>query len=96
MWRVMDRLGPEVLLKGNTEGIDMVKAEQGGYAFFMESTTIEYLINRHCDLRKVGGQLDSKSYGIAMPQGIALSLVCLSFLLLCRLVPYSRLIFCAF
>ena len=69
MWRVMERGGPEVLLRGNQEGIDKVVAEKGAYAFFMESTTIEYLTNRNCDLRQVGGQLDSKSYGIAMPQG---------------------------
>ena len=69
MWRVMERGGPEILLRGNQEGIDKVMGEKGAYAFFMESTTIEYLTNRNCDLRQVGGQLDSKSYGIAMPQG---------------------------
>ena len=37
-----------------------------GYAFFMESSSIEYIMERDCDLTKVGGELDSKSYGIGM------------------------------
>ncbi|KOB79074.1 Glutamate receptor, ionotropic kainate 2 [Operophtera brumata] len=38
-----------------------------GYAYFMESTAIEYQLERHCDLMQVGGLLDSKGYGIALP-----------------------------
>ena len=41
----------------------------GSYAFFMESTSIAYLTERNCDLLKIGGNLDAKSYGIALPQG---------------------------
>ena len=33
----------------------------------MESTTVEYTIERNCKLTQVGGLLDSKGYGIAMP-----------------------------
>lgn len=44
-------------------------SDAGGYAFFMESTSIEYQVERECRLQKVGGNLDSKSYGIALPQG---------------------------
>lgn len=33
----------------------------------MESTSIEYVIERNCDLTQVGGMLDSKGYGIALP-----------------------------
>lgn len=33
----------------------------------MESTSIEYVIERNCELTQVGGMLDSKGYGIAMP-----------------------------
>lgn len=35
----------------------------------MESTSIEYYKERHCDLLQVGGLLDSKSYGIGMKKG---------------------------
>lgn len=37
------------------------------YAFLMESTTLEYNVERKCDLMQIGGWLDYKSYGIAMP-----------------------------
>jgi len=33
----------------------------------MESTGIEYVVERNCELTQVGGLLDSKAYGIAMP-----------------------------
>ncbi|CAH2241762.1 jg16326 [Pararge aegeria aegeria] len=46
--------------------IGVEKAEKGNYAFFMESTSIEYTKERHCDLIQVGGLLDSKNYGIGM------------------------------
>ena len=32
----------------------------------MESSSIEYIMERDCDLAKVGGEIDSKSYGIGM------------------------------
>ena len=66
----MERGGDEVMVKGgNQAGIDKVLQEQGTYAFFMESTTIEYQTERDCRLQQIGGKLDSKSYGIALPQG---------------------------
>lgn len=40
---------------------------KGAYAYLMESTTIEYVVERNCELTQVGGMLDSKGYGIAMP-----------------------------
>ena len=42
---------------------------QGNYAFLMESTMIDYNIQRNCDLMQVGGLLDSKGYGIGTPIG---------------------------
>merc|ERR1712223_473735 len=62
----------EVRMDSNKEGIDKVLMQQGSYAFFMESTTIEYVIERHCNLQQIGGLLDSKSYGIAVQQGSSL------------------------
>ena len=32
----------------------------------MESSSTEYIMERDCGLTKVGGELDSKSYGIGM------------------------------
>lgn len=52
----------------NEEGVKKVETEN--YAFLMESTTIEYVIERHCALDQVGGLLDDKGYGIAMKKSI--------------------------
>ena len=40
---------------------------KGDYAYLMESTSIEYIVERECDLYQVGALLDSKGYGIATP-----------------------------
>lgn len=55
---------PEYMTTTNEEGVK--KVENENYAFLMESTTIEYVIERHCTLAQVGGLLDDKGYGIAM------------------------------
>lgn len=47
---------------------------KGAYAYLMESTTIEYVVERNCELTQVGGMLDSKGYGIAMPPSKILKL----------------------
>lgn len=56
-----------VFTTSNVEGVNKVVKEKGSYAFLMESTSIEYVIERNCELTQVGGLLDSKGYGIAMP-----------------------------
>lgn len=42
---------------------------EGGYAFLMESASIEFLIERECNLTQIGGLLDNKGYGIATKPG---------------------------
>ena len=69
MWRAMERGKDEVMVASNQAGIDKVLQEQGSYAFFMESTSIEYQTEKDCRLKQIGGELDSKSYGVALPQG---------------------------
>ena len=49
-------------------GLDRVRKEDGMYAFFMEAASIEYHVERYCDLKQLGGLLDSKGYGIALPK----------------------------
>lgn len=63
----METARPSVFTKNNDEGVDRVLKGKGLYAFLMESTTLEYIIERNCDLMQVGGWLDYKTYGIAMP-----------------------------
>ena len=41
----------------------------GSYAFLGESTMLDYLVQRNCNLTQIGGLLDSKGYGIATPKG---------------------------
>ncbi|XP_060524732.1 glutamate receptor ionotropic, kainate 2-like [Cylas formicarius] len=55
---------PEDMPTDNKIGIEM--AESMRYAFFMESISIEYTTQRHCDLNMVGDRLDEKGYGIAL------------------------------
>lgn len=52
----------------NEDGIKRVLDGNRGYAFLMESASIEYITHKYCNkLTKVGGWLDSKAYGIGMP-----------------------------
>lgn len=42
---------------------------KGDYAFLMESTMIDFMVQRDCNLVQIGGLLDSKGYGIATQIG---------------------------
>merc|ERR1719300_1874825 len=64
----MESAKPSVYVNSNSEGIDRVRKEDGFYAFFMEAAAIEYHVERKCDLKQLGGLLDSKGYGIALPK----------------------------
>jgi len=61
----METTRPSVFVESKSKGIERVK--KGDYAFLMESTSIEFLLERECDLYQVGGLLDSKGFGIATP-----------------------------
>lgn len=63
----MESARPSVFVKNNDLGVERVLKGKREYAFLMESTAIEYQLERKCDLMQVGGLLDSKGYGIAMP-----------------------------
>lgn len=67
MWAAMESADPSVFALNNEEGVERVVKGNRMYAFLMESTLIEYHSNRNCNLTQVGGLLDSKGYGIAMP-----------------------------
>lgn len=55
---------PELIPLTNNDGVDW--ATNDNYAFLMESSSIEYIIERNCELTQLGGTLDEKGYGIAM------------------------------
>ncbi|XP_071115475.1 glutamate receptor ionotropic, kainate 2-like isoform X1 [Haliotis cracherodii] len=65
MWNFMNTSEDNVFVKDGAEGVNRVLA--GGYAYLGESTSVEYNIQRNCELMQVGGLLDSKGYGIATP-----------------------------
>ena len=68
MWAFMTTTGSSAFVSSNDEGIARVR--QGKYAFLIESTTNDYNNQRQpCDTMKVGGNLDSKGYGVATPRG---------------------------
>ena len=65
MWNFMEsRKHQGVFPKDNSKGISMVK--KGNFAFLMESTSIDYMVQRDCELTQIGGLLDHKGYGIAL------------------------------
>lgn len=68
MWRYMESKKPSVFVSTYEEGTKRVK--EGNFAFLMESTTLDYVVQRDCNLTQIGGLLDSKGYGIGTPKGI--------------------------
>ncbi|CAG7824228.1 unnamed protein product [Allacma fusca] len=71
IWRNMEQMNKKhkVFMEKNAEGLKRVAEGNGNYAFFMESTGIEYNVERNCKLAQVGGPLDSKGYAIALKKG---------------------------
>lgn len=63
MWKFMQSR-PHVFMSKNDQGKKRV--EQGGYAYLMEGASIEYIVERNCNLTQIGGLLDTKGYGIAL------------------------------
>ncbi|KAI3384627.1 hypothetical protein SNEBB_010827 [Seison nebaliae] len=64
LWKGMSSAKMNVFTKSTEEGIK--KVLEGNYAFFMESSVIEYHMNRDCNLTQIGNLLDAKGYGIAL------------------------------
>ncbi|RXN08178.1 glutamate receptor kainate 2 isoform X2 [Labeo rohita] len=67
MWEFMNSRRQSVMVKSVEEGIHRVLTSD--YAFLMESTAIEFVTQRNCNLTQVGGLIDSKAYGVGTPMG---------------------------
>nr|XP_036674145.1 glutamate receptor ionotropic, kainate 2 isoform X2 [Drosophila suzukii] len=67
MWRSMDNKKTTAFTSSYEDGIKRVN--QGNYAYLMESTMLDYIVQRDCNLTQIGGLLDTKGYGIATPKG---------------------------
>lgn len=68
MYNYMEAHSKDVMMDSNPAGL--IKAKSEKYAFLMESSTIEYIEQRACEVAHVGNNLDEKSYGIAMKKGL--------------------------
>ena len=66
MWQYMEQ-NNDVWSASNKEGVERVLNSDGQYAFMMESTVVDYVVERQCELTQVGGLLDNKGYGIGLP-----------------------------
>ena len=66
MWKLMESQ-PSLFVKSSKEGIQRVKTSD--YAYLMESSMLEYAIERDCELLQIGGLLDQKGYAIGLPKG---------------------------
>ena len=67
IWKTMES-NPNNFVQSSEEGIQRVLKKN--YAFFMESTMIDYNVQKNCNLTQIGGLLDSKGYGIAAQRGM--------------------------
>ncbi len=54
----MENKKPTVFVSTYEEGIKRVL--EGNYAFLMESTMLDYIVQRDCNLTQIGGLLDTK------------------------------------
>ena len=60
----------DVYTFGNNHGVQKVLDANGDYAYLMDSSRVEYVAAKNCQLTKVGGLIDSRMHSIALPQGI--------------------------
>ncbi|CAG6014737.1 unnamed protein product [Menidia menidia] len=67
MWAFMSSRPRTSLVKSIEDGIQRVL--KSDYALITESSTIDYITRRNCNLTQVGGNIDSKGYGIGTPLG---------------------------
>ncbi|OQV23175.1 Glutamate receptor ionotropic, kainate 2 [Hypsibius exemplaris] len=70
MWDTI-KADPNNFVKSHAEGVARVKEAKGGpkgYAYLMESITMEYITSRDCSVIGIGNPLDTKGYGVAFPK----------------------------
>jgi len=60
----MDNKKPSAFTTTYEDGIKRVN--QGNYAFLMESTMLDYIVQRDCNLTQIGGLLDTKGMTICL------------------------------
>merc|ERR1712176_1194633 len=66
-WEKMVEFG--LMVQSNDEGIERVLENPGEFAYLLESKSADYAMAKHCGLSTVGGNINMRSYGIAVKQG---------------------------
>ena len=71
MWDAI-KADPNNFVQSHEEGVTKVKESTGtkGYAYLMESITLEYITSRDCNVIGIGNPLDTKGYGVAFPKSM--------------------------
>ena len=54
----------DTLVTHNREGIENVLSAGGKFAFFLESAGAEYATAQNCGLTTVGGNINTRNYGV--------------------------------
>lgn len=67
MYKVL-QAHPEFLAEDNDQGLSRVFSwkPDRNYAYFMESTSLEYYTERNCTVVKIGENIDERDYAIGM------------------------------
>uniref|UniRef100_A0A0A1XG63 Glutamate receptor, ionotropic kainate 1 n=1 Tax=Zeugodacus cucurbitae TaxID=28588 RepID=A0A0A1XG63_ZEUCU len=66
-WNKMIGMKPDAFTASNKEGVDRVKRSPGRYAYLLETTALQYYLNRNCELKQIGEPFNEKHYAIAVP-----------------------------
>jgi len=69
IWAKMQEDPENVMTNSNDEGVDKVLANRGGYAYIMESGSLDYQVARNCRLTQVDKTFWPRGYGLALPTG---------------------------
>lgn len=66
-WNKMVSMKPDAFTSSNKEGVNRVKLSRGHYAYLLETTALQYYLNRNCELKQIGEPFNEKHYAIAVP-----------------------------
>jgi len=69
IWAKMQEDPENVMTNSNDGGVDKVLANRGGYAYIMESVSLDYQVARNCRLTQVDKTFWPRGYGLALAPG---------------------------
>jgi len=69
IWAKMQEDPENVMTYSNKDGVDKVLANRGGYAFILQSESIDHQVARNCHLTQVGKTFWRRGLGLALTPG---------------------------